>query len=178
ERGGGAREGGERGVGVEPPVLDGDEGLGQIGRHLLERDGSSAHVAARRERPAAEAENLDRGRALRNFERLDRRQVRADPGNRADAGNHRPQAHHETPVAHAAEHRAPFVVAAVVASAALPAALALFLARLGLDLGAAPARLLVLVVLVVLVVIVLARLGGTAAPRARLIFGGALAAGA
>ena len=77
---------------IEAAVLDRDEGLRQIGRQLLDGDRRAAHVAARRQRAAVEAEDLDRGRTRRHFERLDRRQVRADPDHDADAAitPHRP----------------------------------------------------------------------------------------
>ena len=62
-------------VAVEAAILDRDEGARQIGRQLLERDGGAVHLAAGRERLAVDADDLDRWRALGNFERLDRGQV-------------------------------------------------------------------------------------------------------
>src|SRR5262249_54635945 len=143
---------------------------------LLERHRGAAHVAARREVLAAETEDLDRGRALGDFERLDRRQVRADPGDRRGPGDHRPEAEHHAPIDKASDHR-PALVAAVVAAASLLAALALLLAWLGIGgLGAARTRLVVVFVFVI--VVALARFDLAAATRARFIFPGPLATGA
>jgi hypothetical protein len=64
---------------IEPAILDGDEGLRQIGRQILERDIGAGHFAARRQHAAVEPDDLDGRRPLRNFKRLDRRQMRADP---------------------------------------------------------------------------------------------------
>jgi hypothetical protein len=51
----------------EAPVLDRDERLRQIGRKLLDRHISTAHLAARDERPSIGADDLDRRRALGDF---------------------------------------------------------------------------------------------------------------
>ena len=59
---------------VEAPVLDGDEGLGQIGRQIAEAHGRPAGVAAIGEQAAVIGENGDIGRALRHGEEVDRRQ--------------------------------------------------------------------------------------------------------
>jgi len=47
---------------------------------------------------AVEANKLDRRRTFWNFQRLDRRQMRADPDNDADDRDCRPQAEHRAPV--------------------------------------------------------------------------------
>ena len=83
---------------IEPAVLDGDEGLRQIGRQILQRDIGAGHFAARRQHAAVEADDLDGRRPFRNFERLDRRQMRADPDDDADHGDGRPQAEHRAPI--------------------------------------------------------------------------------
>ena len=49
---------------IEPAVLDGDEGLRQIGRQILQRDIGAGHFAARRQHAAVEADDLDGRRPL------------------------------------------------------------------------------------------------------------------
>jgi hypothetical protein len=83
---------------IEPAVLDRDEGLGQIGRQILQRDIGAGHFAARRQHAAVEADDLDGRRPFRNFERLDRRQMRADPDHDADHCDRRPQPEHRAPI--------------------------------------------------------------------------------
>ena len=69
-------------VRIEAAVLDRDEGLRHVARQVLQRHGGAAHVAARGQRLALQIDDLDRRRALGDFERLDRRQMRADPDRR------------------------------------------------------------------------------------------------
>ena len=88
---------------IEAAVLDGDEGLRQIGRQILQRDIGAGHFAARRQHAAVEADDLDRRRPLWDFQRLDRRQMRADPDHDADDGDRRPQAEHRAPIDQPAE---------------------------------------------------------------------------
>ncbi len=88
---------------IEAAVLDGDEGLRQIGRQILQRDIGAGHFAARRQHAAVEADDLDGRRPLRNFQRLDRRQMRADPDHDADDGDRRPQAEHRAPIDQASD---------------------------------------------------------------------------
>ncbi len=83
---------------IEPAVLDGDEGFRQIGRQILQRDIGAGHFAARRQHAAVEADDLDGRRPFWNFQRLDRRQVRAGPDHDADDRDRRPQAKHRAPV--------------------------------------------------------------------------------
>ena len=92
-------------VRIEAPVLDRQERLRQERRQLAQRNRRAAHLAARREHAAVEADDLDRGRTLRNFERLDRRQVRGDPPDHADHADEAPQAEHERPIGDAADQR-------------------------------------------------------------------------
>ena len=75
---------------IEPAVLDGDEGFRQVGRQVLQRDIGAGHFAALRQYAAVEARDLDGRRPLRNFKRLDRRQVRARPDHGADDRDRRP----------------------------------------------------------------------------------------
>ena len=72
-------------VAVEAAVLDREERLRQIRRHFLERQRGAVHLAAVRDQLAVGADDLDRGRPPRNFERLDRRQIGGDPDDRAAA---------------------------------------------------------------------------------------------
>ena len=88
---------------IEPAVLDGDERLRQMRRQILQRNIGAGHFAAGRQHAAVEADNLDCRRPLRDFKRLDRRQMRADPDHDADRRDHAPEAEHRAPVNQAAE---------------------------------------------------------------------------
>ena len=124
---------------IEAAVLDGDERLRQIGRQILQRDIGAGHFAARGQHAAVEADDLDGRRPLRNFQRLDRRQMRADPDHDADDRDRRPQAEHRAPIDQpadpesAARFRAP-LGAALLARAACARAAALVVV-FGLALG-------------------------------------------
>ncbi len=83
---------------IEPPILDGDERLRQIGRQVFQCDIGAGHFAARRQHAAVEADDLDRRRPLRNFKRLDCRQMRAGPDDDADQRDRGPEAEHRAPV--------------------------------------------------------------------------------
>ncbi len=93
-------------VRIEAPVLDGDEGLRQMRGQVLERDVGAGHLAAGGEDAAVEAGDLDGRRPLRYGKRLDRRQMRADPDDHADRGDHAPQSKHRAPVEDIAEEAA------------------------------------------------------------------------
>ena len=110
---------------IEPAVLDGDEGLRQIGRQILQRDIGAGHFAAGRQHAAVEAGDLDGRRPLRNFQRLDRRQMRADLDHDADHRDHRPQAEHRAPIEQAGELKPPRDFDRRLAAAAAGARLAL-----------------------------------------------------
>ena len=88
---------------VEAAVLDGDERLRHVIRQFAQRHLGAAHVAAGGERRAVEAEDQHRGRPLGDFQRLDRRQVGADPDQEADGGDHRPQGQNRAPIDQPAE---------------------------------------------------------------------------
>ena len=88
---------------IEAAILDGDERLRQIRRQILQRDIGAGHFAARGQHAAVDADDLDGRRPLWNFQRLDRRQMRADPDHDADDGDRRPQAEHRAPVEQPAE---------------------------------------------------------------------------
>ncbi len=91
---------------VEAPILDGDEGLRNVVRQFFQRQNGAAPIAAGGERMALIIHDPDRGRPLGNCQRLDRRQVGAGPGQRADGGDDEPQADHRAPIGHAADERA------------------------------------------------------------------------
>ena len=55
------------------------------------------------EHVGVEAVDLDARRALGDFQRLDRRQVQADPGEQAGHGEHRPDRQHRAPIDQADE---------------------------------------------------------------------------
>ena len=113
---------------IEAPVLDGDERLRQIRRQILQRDIAAGHFAANGEHAAIGAGDLDRRRPFRDFERLDRGQMRADPDDEADRGNRAPEAEHRTPIEQPADRktlarlRPPLGAAAACARLALAAA--------------------------------------------------------
>ncbi len=110
---------------IEPAVLDGDEGLRQIGRQFLKRDIGAGHFAARRQHAAVETDNLDRRRPFRNFQRLDRRQVRAHPDDDANQRDCRPQPEHDAPIEQANEAAARAAPGATLAAASSSAGLSL-----------------------------------------------------
>src|SRR5215831_1982011 len=83
---------------VEPPVFDSDEGLGQLGRHFTDRDRGAAHFAAGCEDAAVAGVDRDGGGAFRNFQRLDWRQVKRDPGEQASQPDSGPEYQHYAPV--------------------------------------------------------------------------------
>jgi hypothetical protein len=83
---------------IEAAVLDGDERLRQIGRQILQRDIGAGHFAARGQYAAVDTDDLDGRRALWNFQRLDRRQMCADPDHDADDRDRSPQAEHRAPI--------------------------------------------------------------------------------
>jgi len=82
---------------IEAAVFDRDEGLWQIGRQILQRDIGAGHLAAIGEHAAVGARDLDGRRPFRDFKRLDRRQMRADPDDEANHGNRAPEAEQPRP---------------------------------------------------------------------------------
>ena len=117
---------------IEAAVLDRDERLRQVGRQLLERHVGAAHVAARRQDPAVDADDLDRRRPLGNFAATGSAAGGGDPRERADRDDHAPEPEHDAPVEQPRQQRA-------AAPAAAPTALALAAGgRAGL--GARPRR--------------------------------------
>ena len=91
---------------IEPAILDRDEGVRQIGRHVLEQDVVSGHFAARRQHAAVRSDNLNGRRTFWNFERLDWRQMRADIDQQADDSDNRPQCEYGAPIKQPRETRA------------------------------------------------------------------------
>ncbi len=91
---------------VEAAILDGDEGLRNVARQFLQRQHGAAGVAAGGERAAVEIHDLDRRRPLGDFQRLQRRHMRAGPGDDADHADHQPQPEHQAPIDGAADQRA------------------------------------------------------------------------
>jgi len=79
---------------IEAAVLDGDEGLRQVGRQFLQRNIGTGHFAPCRQQAAVNADDLDGRRPLRDLQRLDRRQMRTDPDDDAHGRDHR-QAHQQ-----------------------------------------------------------------------------------
>ena len=91
---------------VEAPILDGDEGFGQIGRQIAEPHRGAAGVAAIGEHAAVDAEDLDVGRPLRHGELVDRRQLARVIGEQAADGDDAPDAEHEAPIDKRSQKRA------------------------------------------------------------------------
>ena len=91
---------------VEAPILDGDEGPRNVIRQFLQRQDFAGEIAAPRQRAAGHVVDLDRGRALGDFQRLDRRQMRADISHGAGAADRDPQAEHQAPINQPAGQRA------------------------------------------------------------------------
>src|SRR6516162_5524571 len=83
---------------IEPPVLDRNERLRQVGWHLLERDRRAVAFPTDRQWLLIEPENLDRWRTLGDIKRLQRRQMHADPDQRADGRDHEPEREDEAPI--------------------------------------------------------------------------------
>ncbi len=88
---------------VESPVLDRDEGLGQIGRKVDEPDRGAAGVAAIGDERAVVGEDGDIGRALGHRELVDRRQLARFKGDKPGERDDAPDAEHAGPVEGAAE---------------------------------------------------------------------------
>ena len=91
---------------VEAPVLDGDEGARHVRRQVLERQGRTGKIATPRQRVVLVVDDLDRRRPLGDFQRLDRRQMRAHPDHGADAGDTAPQAGDNAPISDPSDQRA------------------------------------------------------------------------
>ncbi len=87
---------------IEAAVLDGDKRLRQMGRQILQRDIGARHFAACGDDAAVHAGDLDGRGTLRNFQRLDWRQMRADPDDYTGTCDDGPQAKHRAPVDEAA----------------------------------------------------------------------------
>src|SRR6185503_14725190 len=83
---------------VEAPVLDGDEGFGNVGRQFLQGQRRAGKVAAAGQCTALEVDDLDRRRAFGNFQRLNRWQMSADPGNETGAADRNPKADDQRPI--------------------------------------------------------------------------------
>ena len=87
---------------IETPILDGDDGFRNIGRHVFERQRLAAGGAAIGDDAAVDSGDLDVRRPLRDRPCAGARHARAiidhQPGN-ADAG---PDEKHDAPVDHAA----------------------------------------------------------------------------
>src|SRR4029453_2623807 len=88
---------------VEGAVLDGDESLRHVGRHFLQRQWSAGEISPARQRATLKIHDLNGWRALRDFERLDRRRGRADPGDKAGGPYGKPQAGDQAPVGNPAD---------------------------------------------------------------------------
>ena len=91
---------------IESAILDRDEGLRHVFRQFLDGRRDAA-VAARHHHLAVDARDLDRGRAFGHFQRLDRGQMRADPGDQPDQRDDAPEREHGAPIDRAADQRAP-----------------------------------------------------------------------
>jgi hypothetical protein len=129
---------------IESAVLDRDEGLWQIGRQVLQRDIGAGHLAALGQHAAVGTDDLDGRRPFRDFERLDRRQMRADIDDHADSGDRAPQAQHHAPINQTTETQATLRAGSALGRA-IDRAIGRALAR-ALGLALARRRILVLIV--------------------------------
>jgi hypothetical protein len=75
---------------IEAPVLDRDEGVRQVFRQRAERDRRAGEIAAAGERLAVQIDDVDARRTLGNFQRLNGRQMRADPGDASGRADDEP----------------------------------------------------------------------------------------
>ncbi len=91
---------------IEAAVLDGDEGLGQIGRQLGDADRGAAGVAAIGEQRPVRAHDRDIGRTFGHGELVDGRQLRAVIDHERAAADHAPDAERQRPIEKAADQRA------------------------------------------------------------------------
>ncbi len=99
--------------------------FGEIRRQVFQRDIAAGHFAAACQHAAVEPDDLDGRRPLGDFQRLDRRQMRADPDHHADDGDARPQAKHGGPVEQPSDAAAASRFGASLAAALAHARLAL-----------------------------------------------------
>ena len=88
---------------VEAPIFDGEEGARNVARHLLQRQRRAGQIAAPRQQAAFTIDNLDRRRPFGDFQRLNRRQMRAHPKERADTSDAEPQAGYQGPIGQPAD---------------------------------------------------------------------------
>ena len=91
---------------IEAAILDGDEGLRDIGREVREPDRRAARVAAVGQKLAVHVEDGDIGRALGHRELVDRRQSRAVVDGEAAPGDGPPERQREAPIDERAKERA------------------------------------------------------------------------
>ncbi len=123
---------------IEPPVLDGDDGLGDEGRHVLEGKRLAAGGAAVGKRRPVHGVYLDVGRAGRDLPRAGARHARSIVENDAGNADAAPQGEHQTPVykpTDKADEAKAFAALRSVADSATPApgslsTLGIFFARL------------------------------------------------
>ncbi len=107
-------------VDIEAPVLDGHEGLRQVGRKVLQRDGCPARVAAIGERRAVVGHDRDVRRPFRHGELVDRRQLARVIGDGAAGPERSPDAENEAPIDEASEETAATPAASSVAAVSAP----------------------------------------------------------
>ena len=106
-----AEQGAEHADGIDAPmavktaVLDGDEGLGQIRREILQPDRRAAGVAAIGEKRPVHTQHGDIRRAFWDGEMVDMRQLRAVIDEKPARADHAPDEEHEAPVDQPAEQR-------------------------------------------------------------------------
>ena len=93
-------------MGIEAMILDGDEGLGQIGGQIPDMDRGAAGVAAIGEQGAVIGENGDVGRTLGHGELVDGRQLPGMPGDKRAQTDDAPHPQHRAVIDQHAQHRA------------------------------------------------------------------------
>ena len=89
---------------VEAPVLDGHDGLRDIGRHFLEAECLATTHAAIGDQVAVDRNDLDVGRPIRDFPGRGRRHLGAVVDDDAGRGDAAPDGENEAPVDEPAEN--------------------------------------------------------------------------
>ena len=83
---------------IETPILDGNKGLGEIGRHFAQLHGGAARIAAIGEERAIYAHNGNIGRALGDRQLVNRRQLPGMIDDKPGQADDAPNAQHKGPI--------------------------------------------------------------------------------
>src|SRR5262245_12505260 len=86
---------------IETAIFNGDKGSWNVWRQLLQWQRGARKITAAGKRAALEIDDLNRWRTFGNFQRLDRRQVRTDPGNDTSTADRKPKTNYQRPIGEA-----------------------------------------------------------------------------